>query len=275
MSYIAAGVGLAAGAGGAFLQGQAGDIVRNRLNKAANLPGLDVDKLTGEALGIQSKYLPQATDLASQISASNQKNLLAQEEASLPGAQAAREKALGSITDLFGDNADWLQGIQRRGAALGLSSGLFGSQAGQLQTLRLSDREQQQRTQLGTGLLGSLLGTLHLAGSPNIQSFLPTTSGYLSQRSGERAAKQQILTQAAGVPGQTAAWANYLSSTGGLLTGAAGAKAGQQQAFNVGPSATDWSGYNVPSNIGEFSGQQQFDYLNMLKWAKKNPFDGE
>lgn len=219
MAYAAA-AGLLLGAGGAFLSGRANDLARKRLESAAELPGVDTGALTGEALRDQLKYLPQASEVAGKVSAANQAALNAQEEAALPGVGAARAGALTSINQLFADDASWLEGVQRRGAALGLSSGLFGSQAGQLRTLRLSDTEKLARTQLGTGLLGSLIGSMRLANSPGVQSFLgPTANQLIDLRSQERARKQQLLAQAAGIPGQTAAWGNYLTQTGGALTG--------------------------------------------------------
>lgn len=219
MGYAAA-AGLILGAGGAFLEGRSNDIARNRLENAAEMPGVDTGALTEEALRDQLKYLPQGTELADKISTENQRILQKQEEAALPGVGAARSKALGRISSLFDEDSQWLQGVQRRGAALGLSSGLFGSQAGQLRTLRLGDQESQARTQLGTGLLGSLIGSMRLASSPGVQSFLgPNPNQLIGIRSQERAARQQLMAQAAGIGGQTAAWGKYLNNVGGALLG--------------------------------------------------------
>lgn len=214
-------VGLLTGAGGAFLEGKAGDIARKRLQKAARLPGLNTGALTEEALRDQLKYMPLSKDLAGQISSGNQANLLAQEEQALPGAGAARGEALGRILSLFSDDAKWLEGVQRRAGALGVRSGMFGSQAGQIGSLRLADTESQARMSLGSGLLSQLLSTLRIANSPGIQEFLgPTPNQLIGVRSQERAAKQQLLAQAAGIPGQTAAWGDWMQSTGGALMGA-------------------------------------------------------
>lgn len=220
MGYAAA-AGLLMSAGGAFLGGKAGDIARERLKGAANLPGVDTRALTEQALADQLATLPQASKLAGQVGTANQAQLLAQEEQALPGVGAARQQALGSISGLFSDDAAWLKGVQQRGAALGLSSGLRGSGAGQLATLKLSDQEKMQRTQLGTGLLGSLIGSMRLANTPGVQSFLgPTANQLIDIRSQERSQRQALLAQASQIPGQTAAWGNWLTQTGGALMGA-------------------------------------------------------
>lgn len=220
MNYAAGGVGALIAAGGAFLEGRAGDIARDRLKKAAKLPGVDTGALTEEALRDQLKFMPLSKDLAGQISSGNQSNLLSMEEQALPGSGAARGEALNRILSLFSDDAKWLEGVQRRAGALGVRSGLFGSQAGQIGALRLSDTESQKRMQLGSGLLAQLLSTLRIANTPGIQDFLgPTPTQLIGVRSQERAAKQQLLAQAAGIPGQTGAWGSYLSTVGGALMG--------------------------------------------------------
>lgn len=251
--YTAA-AGLVLGLGGAFLGGRAGDQMKKKLKDIANMPGVDTGAVTDEALTDLLASMGKAGEVSAGVSELNQAQLLAREEMALPGLGAAREKALGRISSMFGEDAEWLRGVQRRGAALGLSSGLFGSQAGQLQTLRLGDRESMARTQLGTGLLSSLIGSMRIADSPGAQAFLgPTPTQLIGLRSQERAQKQSILLQRAGVPGQTASWANYLNQTGGLLTGAgaqgmAGSSGGSMPgAGQQNMMMQDWTGM---SNMG-------------------------
>lgn len=252
MGYAAA-AGLLMSAGGAFLSGRAGDLKRQKLEDIANTPGVDTGALTGQALADQLKYLPQSTELSSKISSANQAQLQAREEQSLPGIGAARQNALGRINGLFADDSTWLKGVQRRGAALGLSSGLFGSQAGQLGTLRLSDQEQMARTQLGTGLLGSLIGSMRIANTPGVQSFMgPSADQLINIRSQERTQKMAYQAQAAGVPGQTAAWGNYLTQTGGALMGAGLTGGGTGGIFG--------SGMGGGTGYGGTAGPNQFEY---------------
>lgn len=262
MAYMAA-AGLLLGAGGAFLGGKAGDIVRDRLNDIAKTPGLDTGKITGQALDDELKYLDRASQVASGVSKANQAALTAQEEAALPGVGASRQNALGRINSLFADDQAWLEGVQRRGAALGLSSGLFGSQAGQIRTLKLSDQEQMQRTQLGTGLLSSLIGGLRIADSPGVQNFLsPTPNQLINIRGQERAQKMAYEAQAAGVPGQTAAWGNYLTQTGGLLTGAGAMSLGG--GFGGGAGASSSSAGGAVNSMGGSWNTPYFNYEDSL-----------
>lgn len=219
------GYGMAAGTltdiAGTVLRGIAAEDARDEVMRIANTPGIDTGMLTGQALTDQLRYLPQATQISNAISQANQAQLSAREEAAMPGVGAARQKALANVNGLFADDAEWLKGVQRRGAALGLSSGLMGSQAGQLATLRLSDQEKMARTQLGTGLLGSLISGMRIANTPGVQSFLgPNPSELINLRSQERTQKMDILMRRAGMPTQLEVYGQNLQAYGGTLTGA-------------------------------------------------------
>lgn len=221
MAWIPAAIGGAMHISGTFLEGRAGDIKRQRLLDVADTPGVDIGSATSESLANTEKYLPQAERIASETSRANQANLLAEEEAALPGAAAARQRNLSAINSLFSDDAEWLQGLQRRGAAMGVGQGLFGSGAQQVGTLRMSDREKMARTQLGTGLLGSLLSSLRLANTPGVQTFMgPSPTQTVAIRSNERNQRMNLQAAAAGVPGMTAAFSNSLKEVGGMLMGA-------------------------------------------------------
>lgn len=222
MAYAAAAAGLVLGAGGAFLSGKAGDNRLKKLKAIANTPGLDTGAITEEALKDQLKLMGLSEELATEVARINQANVNAAEESALPGVREARQEALGAARSMFGEDSEWLKGVMRRGAALGLSSGLgAGSGAGKMQTLRLSDRESMARKQMGVGMLGSLIGGLRLANTPGVQAFMgPSPSELINIRGQERTQRMNILLQRAGIGGQTQAWANYLNQTGGMLTGA-------------------------------------------------------
>jgi hypothetical protein len=254
MSWVMAGtaaVGLLTGGAGAFLKGRAGDIKRRALTTVADTPGLDTGTITGQALADEQKFLPQATQLSGDISKANQEQLLAREEATLPGAGAARAKSLEAINQLFMDDKTWLEGVRRRGAALGLGRGLWGGSAGQIGTLRLSDQEKMRRTQLGTGLLGGLLGTLRIAQTPGVQAFLgPTPMELTAIRGGERTQRINWLGQAAGVPGMTAAMGEWASGVGGTLFGVGmGGMGGMGGGGGTGEGAGGFGGFSPPSSI--------------------------
>lgn len=226
MAYAALGLGILGGAAGAFLGGQAGDIKRSRLRSVAETPGLDTGAITGQALADQLKYLPQAQQLQGQIGQANQAEALKEWAQIDPALLGNLQAASGKIGGLFGDSSAALADVARRGAAAGLTAGgrgYAGSTAGQIGNLRLSYQEDLARTQLGTGLLGSLIGSMsHLkTTSPGVQAFMgPSPEQLINLRAGERTQRMNLLAQAAGVPGQTAAWGGYLSGLGGMATGA-------------------------------------------------------
>lgn len=209
------------GIGGTAVKANANKIAQRKFGDVANTSGLDVGKITGSALDAQLQYLPKGMDLASQISKANQTDVLGREESALPGAGAARGQALDNILKLFSDDPQWIQGLQRRGGVLGVRSGIGGSQANQIGMLKLSDTESQDRLTKGMGLLSALLSTLRISNSPGVENFLgPSPDKLIAIRAQERAQKMALDAQLAGMPGETSAWADYLTSAGGMVTGA-------------------------------------------------------
>ena len=213
-------LGGALGLGGTLLSGKSGDRTRKRLEALANEPGVDYQGLSREALGSQLGLLPQAERLSGETARINQANLLGMEEASLPGVGAARQSALTNALSFLGDDAQWLQGVQRRGAAMGIGRGLGGSAASQIGMLRLSDQESQQRRVTGAGLLQNLIASLRIAQSPGVESFFgPSANQVVGLRSQERAQRMGLLGQAYQVPGMTASFGSFLSGVGGQMAG--------------------------------------------------------
>lgn len=219
MGWMTAAGGLLDIAGTAINAGEAGQR-REDLEKIASTPGLDFGSLTQQALTGYDNVFEQAAALAGKVGTAQQTQLQKQEEMALPGVGAARQQALQAAEGLFADDASWLKGVQRRGAALGLSSGLFGSQAGQLQTLRLSDQEKMQRTQLGTSLLGSLIRSMRLANSPGVQTFLgPAIQEQVAQRAQERTQRMSMLAGMSMLPTELETWGNRLQDVGSSMMG--------------------------------------------------------
>lgn len=223
MSFIALGVtgaGLLVSGYSAYEQGKSNKKKQNQLEALANRPGIDTGAITEQSLADMERLLPRAAKLAAETGNLDQARLMAQEELALPGAGAARAKDLEAINRLFADDKEWLAGVQRRGAAFGLGRGLGGSQAAQIGTLRLSDQESMQRTQLGTGLLAGLLGTLRISQSPGVAAFLgPDAKQLAGIRSNERSASMGIEAGAIQQPGMTDALAGFGSSLGGMAFG--------------------------------------------------------
>ena len=252
MAWMAA-AGGALKIAGDLTKGFVAEDARDDVKKIAETPGIDVDALTGEALAMQLKYLPPGSELSKRISTINQANLNAQEESALPGVGAARQKALGGIMGLFSEDSEWLKGLKRRGAALGLSSGLRGSAAGQIGALRLSDQESMARKQLGTSLLGSLISSMRIANTPGVQSFLgPNSSDLINIRSQERAQKMNILLGRAKMPTMMSTYADSMSEAGGMLMGA-GMMGGMSGGSSTGGTG-GWSGGGISSGPGSATG---------------------
>lgn len=232
------------------------------LKDIANTPGLNFDALTAGALAGYNQNFDAASALSSRLSTANQAQLNAQQEQALPGTAAARASNLAAITGLFGNDAAWLKGVQRRGAALGLSSGLGASQAGQLATLHLSDQEQMQRTALGTGLLGSLLSGVKLANTPGVQAFLgPSIADQVAIRGQERAQRMAGLTGATMQPTGMELILQHMQQEGASLEGfgfGGGTMGPGGSTPKPSSGGNQWSGGGISSgpggNIGGWGG---------------------
>lgn len=263
MGYYGAIIGGVMDTIGTALVASQADKRKRAIKDIANTPGLDFGALTKDALSGYEGVFDRAAALSRRTGLSNQEALNAMEESALPGLGAARGEALGAIRGLFADDADWLKGVQRRGAALGLSSGLFGSQAGQLQTLRLGDQEKMQRTQLGTGLLGSLIGSMRIANTPGTQTFLgPSISEQIGQRANERTQRMSYLAQAAGLPSGTETWGMRLQQAGSALAGASlGGGGGFAGSTNFAGGSVQGVGGGWGGGGGGISASQQFNMM--------------
>jgi len=219
MGYTQA-IGAAMDIAGTAINANEADARKAAQEKIANTPGIDFGALTAGALAGYNQNFDEASSFAGRLSRANQAQLNSQEEQALPGLAAVRGADLSAISSLFGNDASWLAGVQRRGAALGVGKGLFGSGAGQLQTLHLSDQEQSARTALGTGLLGSLIGSLKLANTPGVQAFIgPDIATQLATRSSERTQKLAMLTGANNLPSGLETWGTRLQQVGGTMEG--------------------------------------------------------
>lgn len=215
--------------GTAFMGAEA-DARKQKQEELANTPGLDFTSLTQQALGGYNTTFDAATGLAGRLSAANQAQLTAREEQALPGIGAARQSALAKIGGLFSDDSAWLKGLQRRGAAMNVGRGLFGSQAGQIATLRLSDQESQQRLALGTSLLGSLISNMRIANTPGAQAFLgPSVSDQIAMRGQERAQRIGLLSSANAMPSALEVWGSEMQQVGKSMAGVGMGEASQGQ----------------------------------------------
>jgi hypothetical protein len=211
-----------AGLTSAFLGGRAGDIQRKRLNRIANTPGLDIEALSAQALGNQQKLLPGATQLVGQEAISRQDQINQLLEQSLPGFTAQRDQALGTAGDfLSGQIPDDVSDIvQRSAAARSLGGGYGGS--GMHRNLVARDLGLTSLNMKDKGLqwLSALRGLSPTATPQSAFSFTgPSAQDFLNIRGQERQQKMNTKALAAQIPGQTAAWANYMAQQEGNFQG--------------------------------------------------------
>lgn len=262
MSYMAV-AGLVAGAGGAFLKGRSGDIVRKRLGSIADTPGLDIEALSKEALKNQGALLPEAQALVGKEATGRQALMDQLAEQSLPGWGAEKTKVKAIADQLLAGEVprDVQEFVQRKTAAnilggVGGAGGFSGGTIGANQWGRnlgiLSTQAQQQ----GLSWLNALRGMSPTANPQSAFSFTgPDANQFLSIRGNERTQRMNILAGAAQIPGQTAAWGNYLSSTGGMLTGAGLGGMGGGQPSSGGQSFGGVGGEaGAGFNSGNFAG---------------------
>jgi hypothetical protein len=264
MSWMAAGtaaVGLVSGAGGAFLGGRAGDIQRKRLKNVANTPGLDIETLSQQALANEQKLLPGANALTRDEATARQALVNDLLEQSFPGFTAQRQNALGTADDFLSGNIpqDVSDQVQRSAAARSLGGGTAGSGFHRnlvardlgLTSLGLKDK--------GLSWLSALRGMAPTVTPQSAFNFTgPNANDLINVRGQERAQRMNLLAQAAGIPGQTAAWANYLTQQGAAIEGV-GLKGLGAGGFGGGGGAPSGSGGgqtigNNPSGFVPYSG---------------------
>lgn len=233
-------IGAAMDIAGTAINANEADARKAAQEKIANTPGIDFNALTAGALGGYNQNFDAAQSLSSRLSSANQAQLNAQQEQAMPGIGAARGAALGRVSDLFASGDAFKRRVQQLGGIAGVGSGLFGSGAGQLQSVYQGYNQQNQDTALGVGLLGSLISGLRLANTPGVQSFLgPSISEQLATRSNECTQKLSMLTGANNLPSGLETWGTRLQQVGGTMEGV-GAGGGSM--------------YGIPSNFGGFGG---------------------
>ncbi len=229
-------IGAAMDIAGTAINANEADARKAAQEKISQTPGIDFNALTAGALSGYGQNFDASSALAGRLSSANQAQLNAQQEQALPGLGAARSAALGRVSDLFASGDAFKQRVQQLGGIAGVSSGLFGSGAGQLNSIYQGYQQQNQDTALGVGLLGSLIRSLKLANTPGVQAFLgPSISEQLATRSSERTQKLNMLTGANNLPSGLEVWGTRLQQVGGTMEGV-GAGGG--------------SSYGLPSSLG-------------------------
>jgi len=217
-------VKLVGGAGGAYLQGRAGDIQKKELQRVADIPGVDPNSVYKTTLDANQKYNPQAEAIAGQQNTFNQSEIdrqLAQEIPGYQGGQAQRTQ--NALSELKGEiPLDVSQQVQRNTAAQAQDGGYGGSPFSRALTARDLGQTSLDLTNLGGRNFASIIGSTPMAQRVTSGSLLdidPKTD--LALQDHERSQRLDILLKRAGVPGQTQAWANYLGAASGTAGNAA------------------------------------------------------
>lgn len=209
---------------GGIFGGNAADLARRRMLQAANLPGLDVGKTTAESLRTMVQSLPQAQTVSEKINQANAANLSMMLESGIPGYGAGVRSAMGRISDYLSGELppDVTQAVMRATAASALGRGLgTGTPLHRSLTWRDLGRTSEEGIRYGIQAMMQAPSAFPWARPMDISNLAGLTPSQLVQlREQERMAQQQLLAQAAGMPGQTAFWSNTLGQLGGMALGA-------------------------------------------------------
>jgi hypothetical protein len=222
--------GLVTGAGGAWLKGNAADLAKRKYEEAANMPGLDINKISGESLDSLYSQIPNAARSTNLI---NQTNLdqLNQMWGQVPGANQMQAQQATNINDwLKGNMSKEITDQVHRSAAVRAIGGGYGG-SGMMRNLVARDlgmtgygmqqaampmANQYQQTQFQT----------RLPQLARIQDYTVNPNTWLGIREQERAKQQMMLGNLAGMPGKTSVWGEYFTGMGGALMGGAGGMGG-------------------------------------------------
>lgn len=219
------GAGALMGGLGGLLGGNSANAARKRMQAAVDLPGLDIDAETTAALQRQRGNIGMGSQIAGGVNRANRDMTADLLESSVPG-YGARKGTQAGILD------SWLAGevpkdvqdaIQRSAAARSLSGGYGGSGMGRnlfARDLGLTSLDMINRGMDYAPRFASSIAGMEMPNQVGVQSFLgPGAEQQVGLRADERAKKQMLMAQLAGMPGKTAGWGGLLSGLGGLATG--------------------------------------------------------
>ncbi len=236
------------GLGGLF-SGNSADIARKRMIQAANEPGIDTSALTSESLTAMTKAIPGASALAGDVGAINAAQLAQMLETAMPGYGAGVKQAMGSIGDYMSGvlSPDVTQAVMRATAGTALGRGFgTGTPLHRALTWRDLGKTSEEGKRFGIQSMMQASSAFPWAKPMDVTSLLgPSPTDLINIRGQERAQKMQMLGQAAGMPGQTAAWGNVLGQIGGMGMGI-----GTQGLMN------DWQNQNMLALLKTMGGSR-------------------
>lgn len=231
MSFLGTAIGF--GAAGLVTSGIGAAVGANQASKdrraarsAAEMPGLDVESVIGEA----EKLAPRTRALEADRNAFARAQLLESLGIQVPGYEEAQaQRTQNAMALLRGElPPDVLAQVQRQAAGRSVAGGFAGSQAARNLTARDIGRTSLALQQAGGQQFANILGTTPLAPVANFE-FTPQMMANL--RAEERGKKQAYLMGVTQMPSAGGIGSQYLGSLGSGLTNLGFASLGQ---FGVG-----------------------------------------
>ena len=223
MGAIALGaVGLAAGAGGAFLGSQSAKKHKRALTDVANTPNVDLNDVYSQSSLAGLMALPQFQSLSRQGALGQQQAINEVQGEAIPGFEDIQsQRSANVLSNLRGELSPELASqIWRETNARNLGGGQLG-QRGNYNQARNYGRTAMDLQNLGQTQASNLIASTPTAKTMSPLEFLISPQNHYGALLGERAQKMDLMAQVAGAPTSTDIWAKYLTDSGGAITGAA------------------------------------------------------
>jgi hypothetical protein len=217
----------------------------------------DIGKYQQDYFGDLEQYLPKAEKLSRDVSESDLSTALALRERATPGITEGLRRSGDSLFALMrGELPDSvLDAYSRAGGAASIGSGLRGDVNFLNQGL-FGARGALGGMQLGYNLLPAFLGAQPNVNVTSPMSFLSQLVNPTQRTNTQLSVRGQnlgIASKVAGMPTGGDAWASFLSSTGGALTGAGmmgmggmGGGGGSGAGAGAGATAANFDPYVAP-----------------------------
>lgn len=264
VAALAAIAGIAAIAGGSFMEGKDKDKNKKALREAEDMwlpetPGGYASDYFSEMIGFNRS----ATKLADEITDADFDRVMRMREKALPGIGKATASHMDAIAPLLKGELppEVLAAFKRAGGASTVGGGFGGSPFGFLNTGLFGARGSLGAMQQGSTLLTSLIGTLPNVNPTSSLAFLQAIMTPAQRTTAALQFRQQQLgmRQAwAGMQGSGGVYGDSLQQVGGILLGGAmgGGGGAMMGGMQTGPSGMG-AGNMGSSNMGFLAGHER------------------
>jgi hypothetical protein len=218
-------VGKGLEAWGTSKSAKAADMRRNELEQTYGRWLPDPDRYQQNWFGDMGRFLPQASRLSRSMGAAEQDAWFANRERALPGFTQGIQGSARGVFDLMQGKmpAEVMSAFQRAGGAGTNGLGFGGSQFGALNTGLFGARGSMGAMQTGFGLLPALLSALPNLQQTSVASILGQgVMNPLQRTQMQLAVRDQNIGVAktlAGMPSGRDVWGQFISNTGGQISG--------------------------------------------------------